>query len=90
MQQMCKPKFYIGPIATLWRPKMPQATAIAVPTIRKALRQTQVIEKIGVSKTHLYRLIQKGDFPKSHKLSERVSVWNECEIDEWLAEKFAK
>ncbi len=62
----------------------------SVAATRRALRQAQVLEKIGVSKTHLYRLIQRGDFPKSHKLSERVSVWDECEIESWLARKFAK
>lgn len=56
---------------------------------RKALRFPKVAEKTGLSKTHLYRLIQAGKFPKPHKLSERVSVWDEAAIDSWLAEKFA-
>ncbi len=58
--------------------------------IRKALRIPQVIERTGLSKTHLYRLIQQGKFPKSHRLSERVSAWDEQDISAWLAEKFAK
>ena len=57
-------------------------------TIRKALRCPQVLERTGLSKTHLYRLIQQGKFPAPHKLSERVSAWNEAEIDAFLAEKF--
>lgn len=55
---------------------------------RRALRATKVIEKTGLSKTHLYRLIQQGKFPAPHKLSERVSVWDEAAIDAWLAAKF--
>lgn len=54
-----------------------------------ALRRPKVREKTGLSYTHMYRLIRAGDFPAPHKLSERVSVWNESDIDAWLAEKFA-
>ena len=67
---------------------MTQSTTItAAVAIRKALRIPQVIERTGLSKTHLYRLIQQGKFPKSHKLSERVSAWDEQAITAWLAEK---
>lgn len=59
---------------------------IVVP--RKALRFPKVADKTGLSKTHLYRLVQAGKFPKPHKLSERVSVWDEAEIDDWLTAKF--
>ena len=55
----------------------------------KALRKPAVLDKTGLSNTQLYRLIQKGDFPSSYKLSERVAVWNEAEVDAWLAAKFA-
>lgn len=55
---------------------------------RRALRAAKVLEKTGISRTHLYRLIQLGDFPQPSKLSERVSVWNEADVDSWLADKF--
>ncbi len=54
-----------------------------------ALRLPRVREKTGLSRTHIYRLISKGKFPKPVKLTERVSVWSEAVIDAWLAEKFA-
>lgn len=60
----------------------------AAVTLRKALRCPQVLERTGLSKTHLYRLIQRGDFPPPHKLSQRVSAWDEAAIDSWLAERF--
>ena len=59
-------------------------------TPRKALRFPKVADKTGLSKTHLYRLIQRGAFPAPHKLSERVSAWEEFCVNAWLAEKFAK
>ena len=55
----------------------------------KALRLPTVAAKTGLSKTHIYRLIQQGKFPPSHKLSERVAAFDEAAIDAWLAEKFA-
>jgi prophage regulatory protein len=57
---------------------------------RKALRINSVIERTGVSKTHLYRLIERGQFPRPVKLSDRVSVWDAACIDRWLSEKFAE
>lgn len=55
---------------------------------RRALRASKVLEKTGISRTHMYRLIQQGEFPPPSKLSERVSVWDESAIDCWLNNKF--
>lgn len=55
----------------------------------KAIRKPAVLSKTGLSNTQLYRLISKGEFPAQRKLSERISVWDEAEIDNWLAAKFA-
>ncbi len=57
-------------------------------TPRIALRINSVIERTGVSKTHLYRLIQAEKFPRPVKLSERVSVWDAAVVDRWLSSKF--
>jgi prophage regulatory protein len=56
-------------------------------TPRKALRIDSVIDRTGVSKTHLYRLISAKKFPRPVKLSERVSVWDAELVDRWLADK---
>ncbi|WP_341903609.1 helix-turn-helix transcriptional regulator [Sandarakinorhabdus limnophila] len=48
------------------------------------------MELTGLSRTHTYRLIRQGHFPAPHKLSERVSVWNEADIDAWLTCKFGE
>ena len=55
---------------------------------RRALRIAKVSAKTGVSKTHIYRLIKAGAFPKPAKISERVSIWDESALDDWLAGKF--
>jgi prophage regulatory protein len=48
------------------------------------LRLPAVIEKVALSKPHIYRLIAKGQFPSQHRLSERISVWKKSEIEEWM------
>ena len=57
-------------------------------TPRKALRIKSVIERTGVSKTHLYRLINANKFPRPVQVSEGVSVWDSELIDQWLSSKF--
>ena len=54
----------------------------------RGLRINQVLVKSGLSRTHTYRLIERGDHPKPIQLSERVFVWNEVDIDAWLKSKF--
>lgn len=63
-------------------------TAAVIHTVKRALRAAKVLEKTGISRTHMYRLIQQGEFPPPSKLSERVSVWDEAAIDNWLDSKF--
>jgi prophage regulatory protein len=53
----------------------------------KLLRRRDVSKKLRISKTQIYRLISKGELPPPFKLSERVSVWDEAEIDAWVAKK---
>jgi len=55
----------------------------------RALRLPQVSERTGLSKTHIYRLMQRGQFPCPARLSERVVAWDEAAVSAWLAERFA-
>ena len=56
--------------------------------IIQALRIRDVTAKTRMSRTQVYRLVQADKFPKPHRLSERVSVWDAAAVDSWLAEKF--
>ena len=62
----------------------------SLPPPRKALRIPKVTDKTGLSKTHIYRLVKAGEFPKPTKISKRVSVWDEATLDNWLARKFGE
>jgi prophage regulatory protein len=54
---------------------------------KRALRLTGVLTKVGISRTQLYRLIGRGQFPRQFHLSERTAVWDEAEVDAWLHAK---
>lgn len=57
----------------------------------RALRLPQVIDKTGISRGQIYRMIKAGDFPASYGLVESgcIQAWSEAEIDAWLESKFA-
>ena len=51
------------------------------------IRLPEVRQKVGMSKSHIYKLMGSGDFPAQIKLSQKVSVWVASEIDDWIQEK---
>jgi prophage regulatory protein len=50
----------------------------------KLLKLNTVIAVTGVSRSHIYALAQKGQFPKPVKLTERSSAWVASEVEEWI------
>lgn len=66
----------------------PQTTPQAHAGI-KAIRLAQVLNKVALSRSQIFRLVAAGKFPRGTHISERVTVWKESDIDQWLADKFA-
>ncbi len=62
-------------------------TGHADPKPKRALRLSGVLTKVGISRTQLYRLISRNQFPRQFHLSERITVWDEAEVDTWLRSK---
>ncbi len=56
---------------------------------KRLLRRKQVQERIGLSRSELYRLMGLGRFPRSVPLGERARAWVEEEIDAWILERIA-
>lgn len=54
-----------------------------------ALRLADVSKKVGLCPSYIYRLMSQGQFVKPAKWG-RVSLWNEAEVDSWLAARFAE
>lgn len=53
----------------------------------RAVRMPEAQYKTGLSKTHIYRLIKLGLFPKPFKLSERAIAFFESDIDLWIDQR---
>ncbi|HDR9493137.1 helix-turn-helix transcriptional regulator [Burkholderia stabilis] len=54
-------------------------------TTNRVVRLRPLTERIGLSKSEIYRQIQAGTFPRSISLGVRAVGWLECDIEAWLA-----
>lgn len=52
--------------------------------LMRYLRLPEVKERTSLSRSEIYRRIAAGEFPKQRRLSHRISVWLESEIEAWL------
>lgn len=50
----------------------------------RVIRLDQVKDKVGLSRSTIYRRIANGGFPKPIILGGRASGWIEHEVDEWI------
>jgi prophage regulatory protein len=51
------------------------------------LRMSQLKQKVALSRSQIYRLIQQGEFPKQIKLGDKIAVWVDSEVEEWMSSK---
>lgn len=49
----------------------------------KFLRLPEVRERVGLSRSQIYKMIQEGGFPAPVKLAPQVSVWPDRDIESW-------
>jgi len=50
----------------------------------RALRWRELKQKVGLSRTTIWRLEQSGDFPRRRRLSPGIVAWLSDEVDAWL------
>ena len=50
----------------------------------RLLRISAVLSRTGLSRSTLYRKIQRGEFPRQVAISQRCSAWRESAINAWL------
>lgn len=48
------------------------------------IRMSELIKMVSMSKSQIWLMIRKGQFPKPYKPSERVSVWLLSEVSDWM------
>lgn len=57
--------------------------------IQKHLRRRAVEEITGLSRSTIYDLMARGDFPRPVHLTRKAVAWPEGVIAEWLAQREA-
>ena len=55
----------------------------------RLLTSKQLIAETGISRSTIYRLLRKGEFPKPIRIGPRGVRWLESDIKAWLAERKA-
>lgn len=50
----------------------------------RLIRLPDVIARVGIKRSMIYRLMSEGRFPQSRSLGPKCAVWVESEIDEWI------
>lgn len=50
----------------------------------RILRIKTVLERTGLSRSTLYRKIERGHFPRQVKIAERCAGWRESAVREWM------
>ncbi len=53
------------------------------------IRLPQTIQKTGLSRSTIYNLLSRGEFPQKIQLSVRSIGFLESEIDDWIEAKAA-
>lgn len=51
----------------------------------RLLRLKQVVSKVGLSRSQIYKLIAKGSFPEQIKIGPKISAWPEHTLDQWIS-----
>ncbi|WP_246171506.1 helix-turn-helix transcriptional regulator [Sphingobium limneticum] len=49
----------------------------------------EVLDRAGISRPTLYRMISAGKFPQPVKIGERATGWINREIDAWVEGRIA-
>ena len=50
----------------------------------KILRRTAVEEMTGLSRSTLYRMMDRGEFPRPARIGQRAVGWRQSVIAQWI------
>jgi prophage regulatory protein len=60
------------------------------PEMRRILRRRDVQQLVGLGRSSIYSMMEKGTFPQSVKLGPRAVGWMEDEIEGWIEARVAE
>ena len=53
----------------------------------KLIRLPEVLRRTGFGRSHIYNLINRGEFPKQIQISSGAVAWLESEFETWMDKK---
>lgn len=56
---------------------------------RRLLRLPEVRQKVGLSRSAIYKLISEGQFPRQVALGPRTVAWVQEDLDRWIEERLS-
>lgn len=54
---------------------------------RAIYRAQQITDATGFTRTWIYKLMARGEFPQARKIGARAVGWDSAEVDAWIAGK---
>lgn len=51
------------------------------------LRMAEVTRTVGLSRATIYRLMDRGEFPRAVPLTGSAVAWVQAEVEGWVAER---
>lgn len=75
------------PAGSLTGVRAPASVVAAPMTPVKLLRFPVVRERTGLSRSTIWRLERRGEFPKHHRIAPNVVAWSEHEVSRWIEER---
>ncbi len=55
----------------------------------KLLKLPDVIDRVGMAKSSIYRAMRDGEFPNPVSIGPGAVAWLESELDEWIGARIA-
>ncbi|MGY0559727.1 helix-turn-helix transcriptional regulator [Luteimonas sp. A277] len=59
------------------------------PPLVGRVRIAQVVPVVGLSRPTIYRMIERGEFPRPQRISARASLYDAAEVCDWLRDPLA-
>lgn len=56
----------------------------------RLLRRPEVERLTGLHRATIYKLVQRGEFPKPVQISGRAVAWPELAVRQWIRERMRK
>ena len=62
---------------------------IEAPVTQKLIRLPEVRQRVPLSRSMIYLLVSRGEFPKPVSLGRRSVAWVEAEVEAWVAARIS-